>query len=130
MSNLSKLLLTDQTQLLRFWFGLASVFFGLFLIGSNVHDTMEYVITIAIAPPSAWASMFFISGSALIYGAITSKYSRLQMFLEGILGTFAWVSVSITGMISQGTVGAVTIAAAISIFLLIRYPVWRNVRNG
>lgn len=119
------LILFGETRLLRLWFGLLTTFFSLFvLLGAS--DRWEYQLTFELLPPIVWAIMFVYSGSALVYGAITCRYNKILLFLEGILGSLAWTAFSITSMISQGSPGAITMVALINIYLLIRYPVWQE----
>lgn len=127
VSPLAYILLKSETSAIRFWFGLTSFFFGVFL-ASNSASHWEYLITFIVMPHWAWGTGFMISGAAMIRGAITSKFNTVIMFLESILGTMLWVGVAASSMMSQGGPGAVTIAATMSIWLLIRYPTWGVVR--
>ncbi len=124
---LGYILLQSETSAVRFWFGLTTFFFGIFF-ASNSAAQWEYAITFIVMPHWMWGIGFMMSGAAVFRGAITRKYSILTMFFESILGTALWVGVAISSMMSQGSPGAVTIAALMSIWLLIRYPTWGNTR--
>lgn len=121
--SLTYILLKSETSAIRFWFGLATIFFGIFLL-ANPQSQWEYVITYIILPHWVWGIGFLMTGSAMLYGSLASKLSTLSMFFEGILGTILWVGVAVSSMMSQGSPGAVTIAALMSVWLAIRYPSW------
>ena len=124
MNGLQRLLLTGSTALLRFWFGFAAIGYGFFL-ATAASDHFEYRVTMLVMNRYLWMVLFCIVGVTGIYGAITSKYSKATLVVEGFLGTALWTAVSISSAMSQGSIGAVTIAGVISIFLLVRYPAWR-----
>lgn len=121
------LMLYGETRLLRFFFGISTLLFSLFMI-AGAPSQWEYSLTIRLLDPNVWACMFFISGLALIYGAVTCRYSKVSLLIESILSTASWTAVGITSMISQGTVGAIAAPILISLFLLIRYPTWQGER--
>ncbi len=75
--------------------------------------------------PYLWALLFVLVGCVTIYGAVTCRYSKATLVVEGLLGVALWSAVSISSSISQGSIGAVTIAGVVSVFLLVRYPAWR-----
>lgn len=121
VNPIAYILLQAETIAVRFWFGLTSIFFGIFMASDPV-SKWEYTITFAAMPYWLWGIGFIISGAAIIRGAYTSKYSYASMFIESVLGTILWVGVAVSSMMSQGTPGAITIAALMSIWLLVRYP--------
>lgn len=123
-TGLRLMLLTGETRLLRFWFGLMGIFFSVFLV-SSADDRWEYKLTFAVLPAGVWAATFICNGIALIYGSITSHYNPIAFLFEDILGVLAWTALSITSMISQGSIGGITVAALINIYLLMRYPAWK-----
>ena len=119
------ILLQSETTAVRFWFGLTSLFFGLFM-WTHPEAKWEYLVTYIIMPHWMWGIGFMVSGAAVLIGAVTKKYSWTSMFFEAILGTVLWVSVSVSSMMSQGSPGAVTIAGLMSMWLLVRYPTWNG----
>ena len=116
---LAELLIAGDTRQLRFWFGLTGIAYALFL-SFAAPSHWEYGLAFQVLPPHAWSIMFSVSGLALVYGAVTCRYDRLMLTLEGVLGSIAWTALSITTMMSQGTIGAVTVAALINLNLLLR----------
>ena len=124
MDQLRDLLLISETRLLRFWFGLFGLAFAVFLM-TAADDHWEYRITFAMAPAGFWVAALAINGLAMVYGAVTRNYSPFAFIMEDVLGVLTWTSLSITSMISQGTIGGVTVAALINIYLLMRYPAWK-----
>lgn len=125
MLEIKQLLFFGDTKLLRFWFGLMSLFFAVFMGGSAI-DHWEYALTFKLLPPVVWSMLLTINGLALILGVITSRYGYLGLSLEGILGTITWSTIGITSMISQGSLGAVTVAIMVNVYLIIRYPTWQS----
>lgn len=124
---LAELLIAGDTRQLRFWFGLTSLSFSVFMsFGAPSH--WEYGIAFLVLPPHAWSILLGVSGLALMYGAVTCHFDRLMLALEGVAGSIAWVALAITTMMSQGSIGAVTIAAIINLYLLVRYPSWQGER--
>lgn len=121
--NLTYILFKSETSAIRFWFGLATIFFGIFLL-LHPESQWEYVITYIILPHWVWGIGFLMTGSAMFYGSMASKISSTSMFFEGILGTILWAGMAVSTMMSQGSPGAVTIAALMSVWLAIRYPTW------
>lgn len=126
MNNLRELLLIGPTQMLRLWFGLTACFFAIFITSNAAASDNEYTLSFQVMPQLLWAFLLVINGTALVYGSITSRYGKLGLLLEGILGTLLWTALGITSMISQGSLGGITIAIAISAYLLIRYPTWQE----
>lgn len=125
VNSVGYILLRGETAAVRFWFGLTTIFFGLFMT-TNSAAQWEYLISFIMLPHWAWGIGFITSGLAVFHGAVTSRCSKLSMFLEAILGTVLWVSIAVSSMMSQGSPGAVTIAALMSVWLLIRYPAWKS----
>ncbi len=123
MKNLQRLLLTGDTAVLRFWFGFAAIGYAAFALG-GMNGHYEYSVTMQVMSKWAWATVFSIVGCVTIYSAVTSKYNRCTLIFEGFLGVGVWTAMSISSAISQGSIGAVTIAAVVSVFLLVRYPTW------
>lgn len=126
LNELKILLLIGPTQMLRLWFGLMTCLFAFFISSRTASVELEFSLTFELLPQLAWSALLVLVGSTLIYGAVTSRYSKLGLALEGILGTAVWAAIGITGMISQGSLGAVTIGILLNMFLLIRYPIWQE----
>lgn len=122
--RLSWLLFKSQTSSTRMWFGLASIFFGVFMyLSDTVHNPdSEYVLMLQIAPDWLWASGFLVHGVALLYGVITRRYSTILLLVEGVLGVALWTAASIAMSVSQGAVGASAAGALIAAWICIRYP--------
>lgn len=125
VSPIKYILLQSETVAVRFWFGLVSIFYSLFLSAEAVNH-WEYTITFDLMPAWMWSCLLAFNGISYIRSSLTNKYGINSMLMEGILGTLLWVSLSITSMMSQGTPGAVTVAGALSVWLLIRYPTWNS----
>lgn len=114
----------DQSTTTRLFFGFTTFMLGLFFIMSNtVHNELsEYQLMMKLAPDWVWALCFCVNGAALMYGAYTNKYSKLQLFLEGVLGITVWVGSAYAVTITQHSVGAHLAGAIISFWVYIRYP--------
>ena len=116
------LLLTGPTDLLRLWFGLASIGFSFWIL-SDRNYPIEHAMTLAIASTEAQMVLFFIHGAAMLYGVTTGTYNRLLLILEGVLGIFLWVGIGASEAVHQGSPGPMLIAGGgIALFLLVRYP--------
>lgn len=124
-SKILTLLLTGETALLRLWFGIASLAFGIW-ISFDPNFSEGHTVAIAMATLEAQIVMFFVHGCAMIYGAITSKFSRIQLFLECFLGIFLWVGLGLAEMVQQQAPGPMIAGGGIALFLLIRYPTHYN----
>lgn len=125
MLEIRQILLFGDTKLLRFWLGLMSLFFAVFM-GGSAGDHWEYFLTFKLLPPSIWSALLTINGAALIIGVITGRYGYFGLCMEGILGTVTWSVIGITSMISQGSLGTVTVAILVNVYLIIRYPTWQS----
>lgn len=121
LNEFGRLLATGDTRLLRFWFGVAALFAGIFfLVGGRAVE--EYKLTLIVLPHFVWSFLLTLNGLYLVYGAITKRFNRISLFMEGFLGSITWTTLAVTSMISHGSVGGITVAAFINIYLLLRYP--------
>lgn len=114
----------SQTSVVRFWFGLSSVGFGLFMALADVEKfaESEYRMMLALAPDHVWAALFFVHGFAVLYGVFAHKYNRLLVILEGVLGVALWCGSAAAVVITQKSFGAHVVGGMIAFWLLIRYP--------
>lgn len=124
MNDLKELLADESDRLLRFWFGAAAIGYGFFL-ATAAGNHFEYRVTMLIMNRYLWLALFLLVGCTTIYAAVKKNYSKATLVIEGYVGAALWVAVSISSGISQGSIGAVTIAGIISIYLLVRYPEWQ-----
>jgi hypothetical protein len=115
------ILLHEDTTLLRFFLGLVSMSMGLFVYLDPdwiyFHENMTRVAT-----QGSTSAMFWIYGTALLYGAITSKFNRFLLFVEGMLGVFVWTAYAWADWIDHGTATPISVGAAMAFLLLVRYP--------
>jgi len=124
MHPLRFLLLTGSTALLRFWFGLMGLGFACFLfLVADGH--WEYAMMFKWAPSWLWAVTFTASSLVTIHGAYTSVHDRLHFFFECVIGLCAWSGMAIMATISQGSIGGLTVAGLLNLYLFVRYPVWK-----
>ena len=114
----------SQTTSTRFWFGMAGIGFGSFLMFSPAvtNGVSEYAMMMKLAPSYVWSLAFSINGLALLYGVFSQTYSKTLVIFEGLLGTMAWTTTAVTIVISQHTLGATVAGAAVAFWLLVRYP--------
>ncbi len=114
----------SETTSSRFWFGLLSLGYASFMSFSDyaAHPGSSYVLMFHIAPAWVWSLAFTTNGLALIYGAITRKYSTFLLLLEGVLGIAAWSAAAAATTIEQGAPGGTTVGALIALWVLVRYP--------
>lgn len=122
--RLRYVLLESETVAVRWWFGLVSVGYAMFLPLVDTH--FEYSVSVAVMPAWIWSILFFIIGFSLLYGVIFRIYNKVGWFLEGVLCTATWVALGITTSISQGMPGATMAASLIAVWILVRYPTWTD----
>jgi hypothetical protein len=115
------ILLHEDTTLLRFCLGWVSLAMGISIFFDEdfkyFHEPM-----LRIVPQETTAAMFAIYGTALLYGSITSKFNRVLLFVEGMLGVFAWTAFAWADYASHGDITPVAVGAGMSFLLLVRYP--------
>lgn len=115
------ILLHEDTTLLRFFLGIVSVAMGWSIAFDEnwiyFHESMT-----RIASQGATALMFAIYGIALLYGAITSKFNRFLLFIEGMLGVFVWTAYAWADWKDHSGMTPVAVAAVMAFLLLVRYP--------
>jgi hypothetical protein len=115
------ILLHEDTTLLRFMLGLVSLAMSSFVFLDEdwiyFHENMT-----RIASQNATAGMFLLYGAALLYGAITSKFNRFLLFIEGMLGVFVWSAYAWADWIDHSNMTPMTVGAAMAFLLLVRYP--------
>lgn len=93
------------------------------IFSPTVHnDLSEYKMMHAIAPPWIWGMGFIISGGAMLYGLLTSTYSKLLLLLEGTLGVAVWVGSAYAVVVTQHSPGAQVIGGFIALWIYARYP--------
>ena len=124
MHPLRYLLLTGSTALLRFWFGLMGLGFAIFLVCA-AEGHWEYSLMFKWAPAWLWAAAFVANGMAMIHGAYTGYYDRTHFVFECVVGLAAWSGMAIMATISQGSIGGLTVAGLLNLYLFVRYPVWK-----
>ena len=126
------LMFNSETYALRFWFGLTSIGFGLFMLTTpmNQLEVQEYRIMLSMASIHIWGLAFFIHGIVSWYGVITLISNKFLLIFEGVLGLVVWTAASISIMIAQSAPGAVTAGIFIAFWLLVRYPTnWERVHG-
>lgn len=130
--RLEQILLYDQTSNTRLWFGITSLFFGLFMYYSKTaHNSVsEYALMLKFAPDWAWAICFVVNGLSLVYGAITEKFNTVLLVLEGALGAVVWVASAYCVVVTQGGIGAQFAGAVIASWIYFRYPTHRKHGHG
>ena len=115
------MLLTGNTNLLRFFFSLCSFGFAVWVtFDSRYAEQHSYAVL--LASPHAQGLLFMVHGFAVFYGVLTSRFSKVLLFMEGILGVFLWCGIGVAESLQQGTPGPLLMASLIALFLLIRYP--------
>jgi hypothetical protein len=124
LTRIEFILFIDQSTTTRLWFGLTGLFFSFFFfLSPTVHsDLSEYRLMLALAPHWLWALGFAVNGLALMYGAYTNAYSKLQLFLEGVLGVVVWCGSAYAVVTTQGSLGAHAVGGAIAFWVYVRYP--------
>ncbi len=120
---------TSETTAVRFWFGLASLAFSIFIFNSHLFDyyNAEYHLMSTISPTWIdsrvfWGSLFILNGTALLYGIVFRIFNTYLLLLEGVLGLALWGSSAVAVFFAQGTVGAHTVVALLALWVLARYP--------
>ena len=123
-ARLYQILFVEHSTTTRLLFGVATFFFGIFFLTSTVDENLhyEYKFMAFLAPLWLWGIGFLVNGAALTVGAYTNKYSKIQLFLEGVLGVVVWVGSAYAVTVAQRTIGAHTIAGLIAFWIYIRYP--------
>jgi TRAP-type uncharacterized transport system fused permease subunit len=115
------ILLHEDTTLLRFMLGMVSLSMSAFVFFDPdwiyFHENMT-----RIASQNNTAVMFGIYGVALLYGAITSKFNRFLLFIEGMLGVFVWSAYAWADCIDHSGMTPMTVGAMMAFLLLVRYP--------
>jgi hypothetical protein len=129
-NRLQFIILEEQSTTTRLFFGLATFFFGIFFLTARSLEfySNEYTFMFSLAPAWLWGIGFMLNGSALIVGAVTNKYSKIQLFLEGVLGVVVWIGSAYAVVVTQRAVGAHVIAGLIAFWIYIRYPThWEGI---
>lgn len=130
-NRMNFILFIERSTNSRMLFGAVTWMFGWFFAFSHtVHsDLSEYVLMMKLAPDWLWAIGYWLNGSAVMYGAYTNKYSKLQLMLEGTLGVVVWVGSAYAVSVTQGVIGAHAGGALIAFWLYVRYPThWEGSR--
>lgn len=125
MNQLKYIFKTSETVSVRFWFALASIGFGCFMMFMRHTlevDSMEYIYMFLLADKYTWGTLFILHGTALLYGALTGRFSNTLLIIEGVLGCAVWTVAAIAMTLSQGTPGPTVAGGLIAIWLLVRYP--------
>lgn len=134
MSNLLKSrlvghLLLGDTKLLRLWFAVASLTYPLWLILDPSYVKL-HTVAVSLASIDAQVILFSLSSSAMIYGVVTGKFSRLLLFAEGLLGTFLWVTLGVAEAVKLGSPGILLLGGGgTALYLLVRYPITYKVSH-
>lgn len=123
IDRLRHILLEEPTGALRFFFGLGAV--GYAFAMPNFSDYPMYQLALSVLPAWVWSAAFAANGSALIYGSLTNKPSRLMHFLEAVLGVTVWLGMGVTTAMAQGVPGPTFFASLIAVWLYVRYPSWK-----
>lgn len=122
-SRLQQILLKDPTGNVRFFFGIVTFGYAIFIPQTAGH--YMYGLALQWFPPCVWGALLGINGIALIYGSITNRPSRTMYLLEGWLGALAWGILGLATSLAQGMPGPTMFAAFIAGWILVRYPEWK-----
>lgn len=122
--RLRVVLLEEPTGNVRFFFGLIAIGYGFVIPGFSAHPM--YAMSMEWFNPWIWTAAFMISGIALVWGALSSKPTRLGFILEGVLSWVAWFLLGLTTAVSQGMPGPTFFASLIAGWILVRYPTWKK----
>ena len=121
--RIAYLLLTADTALLRLWFALCSFGWVVWLMFDKEFSVIHpHAAAIVKGDLHLLMLLFFIHGSAVLYGVKTKRFSITLLFCEGLLGVFLWLGTGIAEWMTQGVPGPSIVAGLISMFLLARYP--------
>lgn len=132
IDRLKFIIFEEQSTTTRLFFGLTTLFFGFFFLSASTIDDYvnEYLFMLSLAPAWLWGVGFCVNGTALLYGAITNKYSKIQLFLEGVLGVVVWIGSAYAVVVTQRALGAHVIAGLIAFWIYIRYPThWEGIEK-
>lgn len=122
-SRLRQILLCDPTGNVRFFFGLITIGYAVFMPQAGPNPV--YQVALQWVSPFAWSALFAINGVALVYGSLTNRPSRIMYCLEGWLGVSSWMTLGIATAIAQGMPGPTLFLAFIAGWVLVRYPEWK-----
>lgn len=115
------LLLTSDTKLLRFWFAISSLSYGLWVAVDQSYALHHHVA--ASIPQLLQAALFAVHGLSVMYGVGTGRFSRPLLCSEGLLGLALWGGIGLAEMAQQGVPGPMLLGGGgIALFLLVRYP--------
>ena len=120
-NRLLSLLLFGDTAMLRFFFALTSVGWGVWVL-SDPTFAAQHAMTIAFVPLPQLGILFITHACAVFYGIWTHRYNVILLFIEGLLGVFLWVGVGLAEAKGQGALGPTLFGGIAAMFLLIRYP--------
>ena len=123
-SSIVRMLLKDDTRLLRFFFSFASFSYGLWALFDPLY-TEQHTTSLKLFNGSThmMAVLFIIHSFATLYGVLTKRFSVSLLFIEGLLGSALWGGIGFAEAIQQGVPGPMLVAGgSISLFLLARYP--------
>ena len=120
---LIKALVSDDTIQLRFFFAIVSFGWVSYILSDRAAFALHHPYVVEyMTTPEKLGTLFFTYSCALMYGAITGRFSFILLLIEGYLGVFLWMGVGIADWVQQGAPGPAFFAGLIAAFLLARYP--------
>lgn len=122
-ARLRQILLEDPTANVRFFFGLVTIGYALFIPHTVSHAM--YDMANSLLHPLVWCAIFLINGICLVWGSVHNKPGPAMFVLEGLLGAVAWLVLGVATAISQGMPGPTFFASFIAVWVFVRYPTWR-----
>lgn len=121
--RLRVILLEEPTGNVRFFFGLISIGYAMFLPSTVGH--YMYRLAFEWVNPWLWCTGFMVSGIALVVGSIQGRPSRTMFVLEGVLSGIVWGGMGLATTLSQGMPGPTLFACFIAGWIFVRYPAWK-----
>lgn len=95
------LLRTADLVALKFTVGWASLMFGLMLLAPTVtFNRPMFSVAKEILPENVWGVLFTVHGIFALYSVLCCNRSRLLAFLDHVLGSLLWTTMTIAMCLS------------------------------
>ena len=96
LNNYCKMIRHADLRVLKFVIGWASLLFGLMLLSPTVtFNRPMFSVVKHILPEAAWGVLFTIHGIFALYAVMCCNKSRLFAFLDHVLGSLLWTTMTI-----------------------------------
>jgi hypothetical protein len=128
-SRISWILFKADTSVVRFWFSIATIIFGITYLVPNANVLPHHYME-KLASHRTWGFLFLVNGLSMIYAVMTRRYDKILLILEGVLGFVLWVSFSTLYMYFTQSIVPAMACAFISFWLLLRYPTHWEYTDG